>query len=398
MGKSYDIVPTELVVKAMQDSGYRNTAYAIAELIDNSVQAKATVIELLCIESEELVRQRRRVRLEQIAVLDDGDGMTGDDLRRALQFGNGGHLQDRDGIGRFGMGLPNSSMSQGSRVEVWSWQTGWKNAVFTYLDLTEIATGELTEVPRPVQKEIPRLWTKVAKALGQSGTLVVWARPNRCTWKTAKAVVKNSEDVVGRLYRRFLNDGRLTIRMAAFRDTALDEPTIDELAVPNDPMYLMERTTCPAPFSDTAMFEPWGKEHQQKIKVQFAGKKHEVVLTYSVAKKESREGHNPGAKAHGKHASRNLGVSIVRAGRELELDSKWMPSYDPVVRWLGIEVEFPPALDEIFGVTNNKQSATHLADLAGIEKEDLASRHGFSGYLYRSRFIGQVDGLIRPPF
>jgi hypothetical protein len=57
-----------------------------------------------------------------------------------------------------------------------------------------------------------------------------------------------------------------------------------------------------------------------------------------------------------------------------------MPAYDPTARWIGIEVSFPPALDEVFGVTNNKQSATHLADLAGIDNRQLSDLHGFKSY------------------
>lgn len=44
---NHDIVPAHLVVKAMRDSGYKNAAYAIAELMDNSIQAGATKVELL---------------------------------------------------------------------------------------------------------------------------------------------------------------------------------------------------------------------------------------------------------------------------------------------------------------------------------------------------------------
>lgn len=377
---TYDIVPTHLVVKAMQDSGYRNAAYAIAELIDNAIQADATSVELLCIESEDVVVERRRSRLDQLAVLDNGNGMSPEVLRQALQFGNGTHLHDRDGIGRFGMGLPNSSLSQGERVEVWTWQAGPQSAWFSYLDVKEIASGDLREVPDPVEKPIPKAWRKVGKSFGDSGTIVVWARPNRCTWRTARAIVKNSEEVVGRVYRRYLDDGRVIIRMAAFRDTMLDKPTLEQLALPNDPMYLMERTSCPSPYDNQAMFEPWGKPHTQDIAIRHGGAEHVVVLTYSCAMKDARTGHNPGGRPYGKHAARNLGVSIVRADRELELDSKWFPPYDPVCRFIGIEVDFPPALDAVFGVTNNKQSATHLADLAGLDSEELANRHGAESY------------------
>ena len=48
--QSYDIVPTHLAVQAMRDNGYRNAAYAIAELMDNAVQAGASQVELLCAE------------------------------------------------------------------------------------------------------------------------------------------------------------------------------------------------------------------------------------------------------------------------------------------------------------------------------------------------------------
>ena len=38
---------------------------------------------------------------------------------------------------------------------------------------------------------------------------------------------------------------------------------------------------------------------------------------------------------------------------------------------MGAEIEFPPQLDEVFGVTNNKQIATHFAELATTEWEEL---------------------------
>ena len=45
---SHDIVPAHLAVQAMRDNGYKNAAYALAELMDNSIQADATQVELLC--------------------------------------------------------------------------------------------------------------------------------------------------------------------------------------------------------------------------------------------------------------------------------------------------------------------------------------------------------------
>ena len=58
--KEFDIVPTSLAVKAMRDNGYKNAAYAIAELMDNSIQAGATTVQLLCADRESQVDQRVR--------------------------------------------------------------------------------------------------------------------------------------------------------------------------------------------------------------------------------------------------------------------------------------------------------------------------------------------------
>ena len=222
---TFDIVPTHLAVQAMRDNGYRNAAYAIAELMDNAVQAGASVVELLCAERTAQVKQRSRTRVEQIAVLDNGCGMDADTLRLAMQFGNGTRLESgkQDGIGRFGMGLPASSISQCTRLDVWTWQDGPDSALHTYLDLTEIQQRRQSSVPRPVPEPVPDQWRRVGNGFGPSGTLVVWSDLDRCLWRTATAIIDNSEFVVGRMYRKWLDDGRVKIRFTAFNQDALTE-------------------------------------------------------------------------------------------------------------------------------------------------------------------------------
>jgi Histidine kinase-, DNA gyrase B-, and HSP90-like ATPase len=95
MNNTHDIVPTHLAVQAMRDNGYKNAAYAIAELMDNAIQAGASQVELLCGERKQQVEGRKRSRIEQIAVLDNGRGMDANVLRLALQFGNGTYLDEK---------------------------------------------------------------------------------------------------------------------------------------------------------------------------------------------------------------------------------------------------------------------------------------------------------------
>ncbi|MBN3927216.1 ATP-binding protein, partial [Nostoc sp. NMS4] len=375
---AHDIVPTHLAVQAMRDNGYKNAAYAIAELMDNAIQAGASQVELLCGERKQQVEGRKRSRIEQIAVLDNGRGMDANVLRLALQFGNGTHLDEdkHTGIGRFGMGLPSSSISQCQRVDVWSWQNGLENVLHTYLDLDEIKNRRLTEVPEPNVQPIPMIWRNIGQKFGDSGTLVVWSKIDRCIWRTGKAIIDNSEFVIGRMYRKFLHSGEVKIRMVAFDLEALYNLIVEKYALPNDPGYLIEKTSCPAPFDNQAMFRPWEGDtsYEATYKINFKDKEHDVKVRFSYAKEEARQaepGKNPGSLPHGQHAAKNVGISVVRAGRELELDTVVVNASDPRERWWGVEVEFPPSLDDIFGVTNNKQSARNFSELLKFDIESL---------------------------
>ena len=371
MTKQVDLVPTKLAVMAMRDNGYQNAAYAVAELIDNSLQAEATAVELLCREKRERIRTRDRWTIENVAVLDNGYGMNAERLQMALQFGNGTRLDDRSGIGRFGMGLPSASISQCKRVDVWTWQHGPELALHSYIDLDEVEAGLQTGVPEPKESPLPEVWVTAGRTICSTGTLVVWSNLDRCMWRNGTTIIDRSETIIGRMYRIFINERRATLRMAAFDDPIA--PRIDRFAEANDPGYLIVPSSTPAPFNETAMFEPHGDRWEETVQVVLEGETHEVQLRFSIATSEARirpDGKDSGRTDYGWHAKSNMGVSIVRASRELELDLTLVDKSDTRERWWGVEIQFPPALDEVFGVTNNKQSARNFTSIAA-DIEDL---------------------------
>ena len=161
--ESYAFVPAGLAITAMRDNGYKTTAHALAELIDNSVQAGARLVELFAVEERQTIEQRQRLRVTELAVLDNGLGMSRETLRQALMFGNGTHLKDRSGIGRFGMGLPASSISQCRRTNVWSWQKGPDEALYTSIDLEQIEKDIVSDVPEPIRQAVPESWRKLSR-------------------------------------------------------------------------------------------------------------------------------------------------------------------------------------------------------------------------------------------
>jgi hypothetical protein len=391
---NYRIVSPSLTVKAMRDSGYKNTAYALAELIDNSIDAEASLVQVFACESPVQAATQTRHRVDTIAVLDNGKGMDADLLRRALKYGDG-LGDDRNRIGRFGMGLPNSSMSQCTKVEVWSWTNTAANALYTYLDLEEIDNGR-DEVPNPELRRVPDYWDSLSEApLGSSGTLVVWTGLDRVKWHGAGATLRNTAELIGRVYRHYLHDGSVTIKMAPVRDgEVLEGRNGWYYAEPNDPLYLMPDSGTPVPFDKSPMFEPYdmGNEGEPGVyhyPLTVDGTKYTVTVRASIARPEARRPDVPehpwpdtanpnrdgGHQTWGQHARRNVGISLVRKGRELDLDSSWAVGYDPAERWWGIEVDFPPELDEIFGVTNNKQTAVVFSSLSDFNWSDEMDDH-----------------------
>lgn len=91
------------LIESMRSLGYSFPS-AIADLIDNSISAHATEIEIYSEPSSDPF----------LIILDNGDGMTKDEIYEAMRYGSTNPLEDRskDDLGRFGLGLKSASLSQ----------------------------------------------------------------------------------------------------------------------------------------------------------------------------------------------------------------------------------------------------------------------------------------------
>jgi hypothetical protein len=381
MASTYNFAHGEHFLDAIRSSGYKNAAMALGELVDNSLQAGAENVQILTTEHRVVPQQRSVRRIKEIAVLDDGHGMDPTLLRRALKLGDGTHFDDDEGIGKFGVGLPQASVSQAKRVDVWSWQDGIEEAAHTYIDLTDKAWVEEMVIPEPDEAPIPEKWKKMGDFDNESGTLVVWSHVDRCAWKRARTLYRHSQDLIGRMYREWLHPGNSDLE-AGISLTLMNEETKEVEKTwdfgPNDPLYLMSDTTVELPEgSPDPPFEKHGSVQEIEYAVGLPDdtvSEETVRLTFSIAKPETRapvDGRDAGHAPHGKHAKNNVGLSIVREKRELKLDSGWADK-DPRNRWWGAQIEFGRRMDDIFGVTNNKQGAERLSEVADKDWEDFA--------------------------
>jgi hypothetical protein len=334
------MVRLDRFIQATRDSGYKSTSNAIAEVVDNAVEAQATRVVITVDDAGTSAESSLRV-----AVADNGVGMASGVLAEALRFGGSSRFDHRGGLGRFGMGLPNASLSQAKRLDVYTWQDDQK-PLWSYLDVDAIAAGTVKCVPRPKLRTLP---TWPLQAPSPSGTLVVWDHCDRLDNRRVSTITKKLAVSLGRIFRYFLWDG-VVIEL-----NGVPVKPIDPLFLANDSI-----TTGAQPFQEPwtceVMAEP-GAATPRVGTVQVSFSELPVHEWHHLSNQEKRHlGVADGA-----------GMSIVRAGREVDYGwfftgLKRRENYDD---WWRCEVRFDPVLDEAFGVTHTKQQIRpkpHLVD------------------------------------
>lgn len=357
---TYPIVCEPQFIEATRDTGYRSTASAIAELVDNSIQAGSTQVQIWVFEE-----RQGEVREITVAVLDNGKGMESQVMRIALQFGGSPRFNDRGSLGRFGMGLPNSSVSQCRRVEVYSWQSS-QTIYHTYLDIDEITSGELKQIPEPQRRSLP-VW--VNSFSRHSGTLVIWQKCDRLDYLKVDTVVRKLHAPLGRKFRYFLFEG--------VRIEVNGEPV-----KPIDPLYCHKESVLDGGEEynlplEYAVKVPKNPAQTSVIQVRFV---RLPVLEWFDWPTEQKRYY--GIVGGG-------GVSIVRARREIAygwyfMGKKRRQNYDD---WWRCEIRFEPELDELFGVNHSKQDITPTTELHEILSSDIESIASRLNVLTRDDFI-----------
>jgi hypothetical protein len=350
---SAPIIPAKTAITTFRDAGYKNTASALAELIDNSIEAKAKDIQVFSMEKEIQKGNKTVPQIQEICVYDDGEGITSETLSFCLQFGNGTRMQSRKGMGRFGIGLPNASISQARRIEIYSWTEGGQ-CYFTYLDCDEIVEKDLHNVNAVTQNKLPTEYESVISGgLKNSGTFIIWKKCDRLDIKRTKTLFTHIEKDLCRIYRHYLDDDdtlgkkvKITLKGRGVQET-------DQCLKANDPLYLLKPNNVPG-YENIATNIAHGEPI--KISIEYAeGKTSIIEMRFSVALPGTQK--LGGSSDVGQHYRKNVGISFVRQGREIDFGVfKFFRETEERERWWGCEVRFDPVLDELFGVTNNKQS------------------------------------------
>lgn len=390
---SFPLFNARYAVESQRKSGYRTTASAAREIVDNAIEAGANQIHVIF---DTANNSKGKKVVTAVAFIDNGSGMLPEMARFALTWGGGTHFDDPNFIGKFGFGLPNSSINQTRRTEVYTRTSGDQPFIMACLDLDKYSEFNTQTIPEPTEAELPDFVQRYFKFHNLEithGTIVVWCNPDRLTYKTPASLKEQLVDDFGVTYRYLLvqKDAPFSISVETVK------------VMPTDPFFLMPEGRYYLPKEEGGAI----CIHEQVIPVRYhvdpeTGQPHlskiedEAELnsvdpnTVAVSTMQVRVVRLPVGFAKGESQFKKLdpdayrryeirktrrGMSFVRAGREIEIVDifpksdqdaseglgNWPQLQTFAYHW-GVEVKFGPQLDEAFGITNDKQGVRPIDD------------------------------------
>lgn len=361
----YDVVVGDAFVRGIRDLGYRDSARAIDELVDNAIQAGADKIVVGFGFSDDSDSKPTK-----IAVVDNGHGMDPPMLRLSVIWGGTHRENDRTGFGRYGWGLPSASVSMGRAFTVYSKVDG-RALHSVMVDLDAIARGEHSEgskirVPPPVSDQLPAwLLDPVAEHIGafEHGTAVVVSDLDKITWKTASTLERHLLQHLGLIYRNFLRD--VTIFVNGKRVLPIDPL----FTTPGFRFYDLDADRAEA--LEPLEFEvndPITRKSQGRVKARFSYLPPTFARVDKLASPRARGNNNPRLEI----LSENNGIIVLREGRQIDVVSKrpWLTVNNDDRYW-GVEIDVPATLDEEMSITTSKQQIV-LSD----RMWELLQKHG----------------------
>ena len=165
-GSQLSIPSARRLMHSLRDLGYDLPA-AVADLIDNSLDAGATVVDI-DLDSE--------WRGSYLRVTDNGRGMTERELDEAMRYGSARQYTTGD-LGHFGLGLKTASLSQCRRLTVATRTTGKGRIRVRRWDLDRVAETDAWALERPRILDCrPQLTEPLRDGIG---TVVLWEKLDR---------------------------------------------------------------------------------------------------------------------------------------------------------------------------------------------------------------------------
>ncbi|MBK8002397.1 MAG: ATP-binding protein [Gemmatimonadetes bacterium] len=222
-GNGLGVVFADAFLRGMRDLGYKNPAWALAEMMDNAFQAAAGSVAIRFGFER---GNKTEVKPDFVAICDDGNGMIPEMIGYAVRWGGTDREGDRKGFGRYGYGLPSSAVSLAKRYTVYSKpRDGEWHAVTVDIDELAAAASDLKKTeallsPRPAT--LPEWLLQAPKgddALDlnslKSGTVILLEDLDRLRsmggWIKAESLRTKLLQHFGVIYRHWIPERRIVV-------------------------------------------------------------------------------------------------------------------------------------------------------------------------------------------
>ena len=235
-----------------------------------------------------------------------------------------------------------------------------------------------------------------ADSIGSSGTLVLWSDLDQMDLKKAETLLSRVNQDLCRIYRHFLDDcdvygSKRNIRLHMLQSEK-NAVTSSSVLMANDPLYHLVPNNLPE-YESQATNESFNQSFSVDFEYEHGGHvaTSAVEFRFTIAKPSIQN--LGGNSIQGKHYAKNTGISFVRAGREIDFSAfGFLDASEPRHRWWGAEVRFEPVLDELFGVTNNKQEVRAVKKLDSEVLQALTEDD--SGDDYRAKLLLELNKIL----
>ena len=348
----------------------------IAEIIDNSIEAIQENRELgqknvgnIKIFLDMQVPPGKQKKLPyQIAVGDDGIGMDEVDIQKSLKLGWSSRFNSRKGMGRYGFGLTNGSISVCQLVEIYSKR---KQGNWNYVSL-DLTNNQVRNIQKPEQnKPLPQ---KFKNLVGDTGTLVIWSHIDKIRPRH-NFHEETISHFLGRVFRKFIGDEIISDTKIVKNEDKINLTITDGITEKPihafDPLYVIpnknrendETTTVD---EELPMEFPIGDLETTLPKETKTGK---LIIRTSLTPKSWRpegKGKSGGTEENKqRYIPDNYGISVLRKGREIYYDQirNLGAGGQDLDRFWSCEIDFEPTLDKRFDIRNIKRGVSLDQDL-----------------------------------
>ena len=353
MSSFYELVPdASNLIESQRSVGYTFET-AIADIVDNSVSATATRIDI-----------NFNNQQKYVSILDNGYGMSKIELLQAMKYGSRSiyDLRTQDDLGRFGLGLKMASFSQCRKLTVVSIKDGEYSGAVWDLDVVKKKNAWIVQILN--DEEIRNTHRFSELGILSSGTLVIWEKFDKLEQYADfkfnfDESLEKTENHLSLVFHRFLQENQIDI---FFNQRAIDFV---------DPFFISNKATQPK--SSDVIFE---NSRNARIDI----KPYIVPYQKRLSQKERH------VLKKFEHCKLGPGLYIYR-NRRLIAWGKWFRLVRPneLANLARIQIDIPNTIDDLWEIDVKKSQLNIPTSLRTQLRNVITKSIGESERVYKYR-------------